>query len=119
MGIWNDELVSFTGYFKTAVKKNEIRRGYRWQIFLKNSAEEFQMLRVTSLRRQEKIKSNVRTLKRANERDLADIGRMVYEKFQSGEVSDMDYVTLCEEIEKREEEIEKQEEEIVKIQGEI
>ena len=67
----------------------------------------------------QKIKSNVRTLKRANERDLADIGRMVYEKFQSGEVSDMDYVTLCEEIEKREEEIEKQEEEIVKIQGEI
>ena len=106
MGIWNDEPVSFTGYFKTAVKKNEIRRGYRWQIFLKNSAEEFQMLRVTSLRRQEihwrfrRYKSNVRTLKRANERDLADIGRMVYEKFQSGEVSDMDYVTLCEEIEK-------------------
>ena len=65
------------------------------------------------------ITSNVRSLKRANERDLADIGRMVYEKFQSGEVSDMDYVTLCEEIEKRDEEIEKQEEEIVKIQGEV
>ena len=64
----------------------------------------------------QKIKSNVRSLKRANERDLADIGRMVYE---SGEVSDMDYVTLCEEIEKRDEEIEKQEEEIVKIQGEV
>ena len=63
----------------------------------------------------QKIKSNVRILKRANERDLADIGRMVYEKFQSGEVSDMDYVTLCEEIEKRDEEIEKQEEEIVKM----
>ena len=61
----------------------------------------------------QKIKSNVRSLKRANERDLADIGRMVYEKFQSGEVS------LCEEIEKRDEEIEKQEEEIVKIQGEV
>ena len=67
----------------------------------------------------QKIKSNVRSLKRANERDLADIGRIVYEKFQSGEVSDMDYVTLCEEIEKRDEEIEKQEEEIVKIQGEV
>lgn len=52
----------------------------------------------------QKIKSNVRSLKRANERDLADIGRMYYEKFQSGEVSDMDYVTLCEEIEKRDEE---------------
>ena len=31
----------------------------------------------------------------------------------------MDYVTLCEEIEKRDAEIEKQEEEIVKIQGEV
>lgn len=28
----------------------------------------------------QKIKSNVRILKRANERDLADIGRMVYER---------------------------------------
>ena len=73
------------------------------------------MLLVTSQRRQEILWKS----RRANERDLADIGRMVYEKFQSGEVSDMDYVTLCEEIEKRDEEIEKQEEEIVKIQGEV
>lgn len=124
MGIWNDEPVSFTGYFKTAVKKNEIRRDTDGRFF-----EEFSR-RVSDVASDitkktgdtleiQKIKSNVRTLKRANERDLADIGRMVYEKFQSGEVSDMDYVTLCEEIEKREEEIEKQEEEIVKIQGEI
>lgn len=63
----------------------------------------------------QKIKSNVRSLKRANERDLMDIGRMVYDKFQKGEVSDTDYITLCEEIEKREEEMEKQEEEIVRI----
>ena len=67
----------------------------------------------------QKIKGDIRALKRANERDLIDIGRMVYEKFQDGEVSDMDYVTLCEEIEKRDEEIEKQEELIVKIQGEV
>lgn len=67
----------------------------------------------------QKIKSDIRSLKRANERDLIDIGRMVYEKFQDGEVSDMDYVTLCEEIEKRDEEIEKQEELIVKIQGKM
>ena len=63
----------------------------------------------------QKIKSNVRSLKRANERDLMDIGRMVYYKFQKGEVADTDYITLCEEIEKREEEMEKQEEEIVRI----
>ena len=30
----------------------------------------------------QKIKSDIRSLKRANERDLIDIGRMVYEKFQ-------------------------------------
>ena len=30
----------------------------------------------------QKIKSDIRSMKRANERDLKDIGRMVYEKFQ-------------------------------------
>ena len=50
----------------------------------------------------QKIKGEIRSLKRANERDYKDIGRMVYEKFQ-----------------KREEEVEKQEEQIVKIKEEI
>lgn len=63
----------------------------------------------------QKIKSDVRSLKRANERDLIDIGRMVYEKFQHGEIRDTDYITFCEAIEKREETIERQEEEIVRI----
>ena len=65
----------------------------------------------------QKIKSNIRSLKRANERDFMDIGKMVYEKFHDGEISDIDYVTLCEAIEKREEEIERQEEEVKKIKG--
>lgn len=65
----------------------------------------------------QKIKSNIRSLKRANERDLIDIGKMVYDKFHSGEVSDIDYVVLCEAIEKREEEIERREEEVKKIKG--
>lgn len=67
----------------------------------------------------QKIKSDIRSMKRFNERDLKDIGRMVYEKFQKGEVDDTEYISLCEEIEKREEEIEKQEEQIVKIKEEI
>lgn len=67
----------------------------------------------------QKIKSNIRSLKRANERDLVDIGKMVYDKFHEGEVSDIDYVTLCEAIEKREEEIERQEEEVNKIKGTV
>ena len=65
----------------------------------------------------QKIKSQIRSLKRANERDMMDIGRMVYEKFHDGELSDMDYIVLCEAIEKREEEVAHQEEEIQRIKG--
>ena len=65
----------------------------------------------------QKIKGQIRSLKRANERDLQDIGRMVYDKFQRGEITDLDCVSLCESIETRTEEIERQEEEIVRIKG--
>ena len=67
----------------------------------------------------QKIKGDIRSLKRANERDMKDIGRMVYEKFRKGEVDDTENIALCEQIEKREEEIESQEEQIVKIKEEI
>lgn len=65
----------------------------------------------------QKIKGQIRSLKRANDRDLLDIGKMVYDKFQKGEVSDTDYISLCESVEQRAEEIERQEEEIVRIKG--
>ncbi len=42
---------------------------------------------------------------------------MAYEKFQKGEISDLDCISLCEAIETRSEEIERQEEEIVRIKG--
>ena len=42
----------------------------------------------------QKIKSQIRSLKRANERDYLDIGRMVYEKFQDGEQFGTDYKTI-------------------------
>lgn len=67
----------------------------------------------------QKIKGDIRSMKRANERNLLDIGRMVYDKFQKGEVGDTEYIALCEEIEKREEEIEKREEAIVRIKEDI
>ena len=67
----------------------------------------------------QKIKGDIRSIKRANERDLRDIGRRVYEKFRKGEVDDTEYINLCEQIEKREEEIENWEEQIVKIKEEI
>ena len=67
----------------------------------------------------QKIKGDIRSLKRANDRDLMDLGRMVYDKFKKGEIPDTDYIELCGNIEKREEEIEKQEEEIVRIKEDI
>lgn len=63
----------------------------------------------------QKIKSQIRSLRRANDRDYMDIGRMVYEKFQDGELSGTDYITICEAIEKRDEEIERKEAELEKF----
>ena len=63
-----------------------------------------------------KLKSDIRSMKRANDRDMLHLGRMVYDKFQKGEVDDTDYISLCEETEKREQEMERLEEEIAKIQ---
>ena len=63
----------------------------------------------------QKIKSQIRSLKRANERDYLDLGRMVYEKFQDGELFGTDYITICEAIEKRSEEIERKETELDKF----
>ncbi len=65
----------------------------------------------------QKLKSNIRSLKRANERDFIDIGKMVYDKFRDGDISDIDYVTLCEAIEKREDEVVRLEDEVKKIKG--
>lgn len=63
----------------------------------------------------QKIKSQIRSLRRANERDYMDIGRMVYEKFQDGELSGTDYITICEAIEKRDVEIEQKEAELDRL----
>lgn len=62
----------------------------------------------------QKIKSQIRSLKRANEKDYIDIGRMIYEQFRDGELSGTDYITICEAIEKRDEEIEAKEAELDK-----
>ena len=63
----------------------------------------------------QKLKSQVRSLRRANERDYLDIGRMVCEKFHDGELFGTDFITICEAIEKRDEEIEKKETELDKF----
>lgn len=66
----------------------------------------------------QKIKSQINTMKRANERDFTDMGKVIYERFQKGEVIDAEFLAFCEEIEKREDEIRECEQEISRIKGE-
>lgn len=63
----------------------------------------------------QKLKSEIRSLKRGNERDYMDLGKFIYDKFQKNEMVDMELIPLCEAVEKREEEMETREEEIRKI----
>jgi hypothetical protein len=127
VGIWGHEPVPLFGHFASVVAdRQEKRKGEdKMADFfgelgkkISDTASDFSKKAEDTLEIQ-KIKSDIRSMKRANERDLRDIGRMVYEKFQKGEVDDTEYISLCEEVEKREEEIEKQEEQIVKIKEEI
>lgn len=66
----------------------------------------------------QKIKSQVNTLKRANERDFTDIGKIIYERFEKGEVVDAEFLSFCKGIEKREDKIKECEQEISRIKGE-
>ena len=61
---------------------------------------------------------DIQKKKRDSERDMTEIGRLVYERFKQGEVVDTDFIALCEAIEKREEQTEVCEQEIARIKGE-
>ena len=64
-----------------------------------------------------KVKSQIGTMKRNNERDYKDIGKMIYERYQKGEAIDEEFIELCEAISEREDSIRKAKEEIAKIKG--
>lgn len=66
----------------------------------------------------QKKKNEIYSLKRENERDMTEIGKIVYERFKDGEVVDMEFVGLCEAMEKRDEQREACEQEIARIKGE-
>ena len=67
----------------------------------------------------QKLKSDIRSLNRGNDRDYADIGKLIYDKYQEGEVCDGDVAVLCESIGKRKEQIKELKEEIDKIKGDL
>lgn len=65
----------------------------------------------------QKIKGQIRTMERNNERDYQDIGKMLYEKYKNGEAIEDVYQELCEAIEAREDEIAKAKESVAEIKG--
>ena len=65
----------------------------------------------------QKKKSDIRSLGRANDRDYMDIGKIIFEKYHSGEVIDEDMAALCEAIDQRNAEVDKIQAEIDHING--
>ena len=66
----------------------------------------------------QKLKSDIRSLNRGNDRDYTDIGKLIYDRYQGGEVVDGDVAALCEAIDKRRTQIGEVKAEIAKIKGE-
>lgn len=65
----------------------------------------------------QKIKSQIHVMRRSNDRDFRDIGKMIYHKYKKGEEVAEQYKELCEAIEEREVCIEQSKAEIAKIKG--
>ena len=65
----------------------------------------------------QRLKNQIRTLERNNEDDLAELGRVLYEKFLNGEELEAEEEALCEAIQDREESIEEYNEQIAELRG--
>ncbi len=65
----------------------------------------------------QKIKNQIRVMERNNERDLLDIGKMIYEKYQKGASVESEYAELCEAISDREKSIVEYNEQIADLKG--
>ena len=65
----------------------------------------------------QKLKSQIRVMARNNKRDFQDIGKMVYERFQKGQVDDADFLEICQTIEEREGVIDEYKRQVAVIKG--
>lgn len=64
----------------------------------------------------QKLKSKVRTQERRIEKDMQNLGRILYEKYEQGEVLDEDFAELCKDIHESKEVIKELEMEIMEVQ---
>ena len=67
----------------------------------------------------QRLKNQIRTLERGNERDYMDLGKMVYDHYKEGEVVDAEAIGICEAIQNREESIGKYEQQISDVKGDV
>ena len=65
----------------------------------------------------QKIKNQIRIMERNNERDLIDIGKMIYEEFKKNGSIDERFQELCEAIQEREGAVEEMNKEIATLKG--
>ncbi|MGO5052771.1 zinc ribbon domain-containing protein [Lachnospiraceae bacterium LCP25S3_G4] len=65
----------------------------------------------------QRIRSQIRTMERNNDRDWVDLGKMIYERFKDGAVIDGEYLELCQEIGKRVDSITEFEKQIADLKG--
>ncbi len=66
----------------------------------------------------QKLKSQIRTLERGNERDFMDLGKMLFEKYKNGDEISGEFVAICEEVGKRNHVIAAYEKKLSHIKGE-
>lgn len=65
----------------------------------------------------QKIKSQIRVLERNNARDYQEIGKIIYDRFEKGELDDETIEKICENIKEREDSIEKQIKQMESVKG--
>ena len=67
----------------------------------------------------QRLRNQIRALVRGNERDYAELGRMVYDRFKAGETMEEEAAGYCEAIQNREETIGKYEQQISEVKGDV
>lgn len=67
----------------------------------------------------QRIKNQIRSLERSNDRDMVDLGKMLYDRFKEGEMFDTEVMELCDAVQKREEKIAEYEEEAASLKGAV
>lgn len=65
----------------------------------------------------QRIRGQIRALERSNDNDLIDLGKMIYDRYKSGEVIDAEALGFCDAISERDQAIAEYEQKIKEVKG--